>query len=36
MLGLLLATAVRPSSREITRQAEHATGAFMRLYPAKR
>ena len=36
MLGLLLATVERPSSREIARLADHATEAFMRLYPPKR
>ncbi len=34
MLGLLLATAERPSPREITRRAEAASEAFLRAYPA--
>jgi hypothetical protein len=34
MLGLLLATAERPSPREIARRAEAASEAFLRAYPA--
>ena len=34
MLGLLLATAERPSPREIVRRAEAASAAFLRAYPA--
>ena len=33
MLGLLLATAERPTPREITRRAEAASEAFLRAYP---
>jgi AcrR family transcriptional regulator len=34
MLGLLLATAERPSPREIARRAEAASESFLRAYPA--